>query len=67
MDEHNIFTTAESIMKLIDDTYPKKKIILTTHHIGSFSILADRLKRSKSAKYKNDTAVFYLKKMEMMN
>jgi len=63
MDEHNIFTTAESITKLIDDTYPKKKIILTTHHIGLFSILADRLtKGQKSSKYKNDTAIFLLEK-----
>jgi hypothetical protein len=63
MDEHNIFTTAESITKLIDDTYPKKKIILTTHHIGLFSILADRLtKGQKSKKYKEDTAVFLLEK-----
>ncbi len=61
MDEHNIFTTAESITKLIDDSYPKKKIILTTHHIGLFSILADRLKKGqKSDKYKNDTAIFLL-------
>ncbi|MFT7034797.1 MAG: hypothetical protein ACJA2S_003315 [Cyclobacteriaceae bacterium] len=63
MDEHNIFTTAESITKLIDDTYPKRKIILTTHHIGLFSILADRLtKGQKSSKYKEDTAVFLLEK-----
>lgn len=63
MDEHNIFTTAESIMKLIESTYPKKKIILTTHHIGLFSILADRLtKGHKSGKYKEDTAVFLLER-----
>ncbi|MGC5745575.1 AAA family ATPase [Chryseobacterium sp. NFX27] len=63
MDEHNIFTTAESITKLIDDTYPKKKIILTTHHIGLFSILADRMmKGQKSDKYKSDTAVFLLER-----
>lgn len=63
MDEHNIFTTAESITKLIDDTYPKKKIILTTHHIGLFSILVDRLtKGHKSKKYKEDTAVFLLER-----
>jgi wobble nucleotide-excising tRNase len=61
MDEHNIFVTAESITKLIDDTYPKKKIILTTHHIGLFSIIADRLtKGQKADKYKNDTAVYLL-------
>lgn len=63
MDEHNIFVTAESITKLIDDTYPKKKIILTTHHIGLFSILADRLtKGQKSNKYKNDTVIYLLEK-----
>ncbi|HEY9262468.1 AAA family ATPase [Chitinophaga sp.] len=61
LDEHNIFVTAESITQLIDDTYPRKKIILTTHHIGLFSILADRLKKGqKSDKYKNDTSVFLL-------
>ncbi len=61
MDEHNIFVTAESITKLVDDTYPKKKIILTTHHIGLFSILADRFtKGQKSGKYANDTAIYLL-------
>lgn len=65
MDEHNIFTTAESINKLIDDTYPKKKIILTTHHIGLFSILADRFtKGQKSDKYKTGTAIFLLERNE---
>lgn len=61
MDEHNIFITAESITKLIDDTYPKKKIIVTTHHIGLFSILADRLKKGeKASKYSQDTAIVLL-------
>src|SRR5690606_23769927 len=55
--------TAESITKLIDSTYPKMKIILTTHHIGLFSILVDRLtKGHKSKKYKEDTAVFLLER-----
>lgn len=63
MDEHNIFTTVESITKLIDDTYPKKKIIVTTHHIGLFSILVDRLRKGqKSDKYKENTAVYLLEK-----
>ncbi len=63
MDEHNIFITAESITKLITDNYPKKKIIITTHHIGLFTILANRLtKGQKSGKYKEDTAVFLLEK-----
>ena len=61
LDEHNIFLTAESILKIIDDAYPKKKIILTTHHIGLFSILVDRLtKGEKGKKYKASTAIFSL-------
>jgi wobble nucleotide-excising tRNase len=43
MDEHNIFTTAESCGG--ERYLSEKKIILTTHHIGSFSILTDRLKK----------------------
>jgi len=63
MDEHNIFVTAESITKLVDDTYPKKKIIITTHHIGLFTILVDRFTSgSKASKYKSDTSVFLLEK-----
>lgn len=63
LDEHNIFITAESITKLIDDTYPKKKLILTTHHIGLFTILADRLKKGqKSDKYKTDTVIYLFEK-----
>ncbi|RZJ33976.1 MAG: anticodon nuclease [Flavobacterium sp.] len=65
MDENNIFLTAESIAKLIDDTYPKKQIIITTHHIGLFSILYDRLsKGEKSDKYKKNSKFFMLKKHE---
>ncbi|AQX06680.1 anticodon nuclease [Elizabethkingia meningoseptica] len=63
MDEHNIFVTAESITNLIEETYPKKKIILTTHHIGLFSILADRMmKGPKSDKYKSGTAIYLLER-----
>lgn len=65
MDENNIFLTAESITKLIDDTYPKKQIIITTHHIGLFSILYDRLsKGEKSDKYKKNSKFFMLKKQK---
>ena len=63
MDDHNIFLTAESITKLIDDTFPKKQIIITTHHIGLFSILFDRLsKGEKSDKYKKNSKFFMLKR-----
>jgi len=49
LDDHNVFITSDSIMKLIDkkiDPQSKKSIIITTHHIGLFSILSDRLKNS---------------------
>ena len=49
LDEHNIFLTADSIMQIIDEKITaksEKRFILTTHHIGLFSILADRLRHS---------------------
>ncbi|MDR0801480.1 AAA family ATPase [Fluviicola sp.] len=55
MDDHNIFITANSIIKLIDDkiaTKSEKRIIITTHHIGLFSILSDRLMNSS---HRNNT------------
>ncbi len=65
MDDHNIFLTAEAISKLIDDSFPKKKIIVTTHHIGLFSILYDRLcKGEKSDKYKKNSKFFMLKRQD---
>jgi wobble nucleotide-excising tRNase len=48
MDDHNIFITADSVFDLIDDTLAtksEKRIIITTHHIGLFSILSDKLKK----------------------
>jgi len=54
MDDHNIFITADSIMQLIDAKIAKteKRLIITTHHIGLFSILSDRLMNST---HKNNT------------
>lgn len=49
LDDHNVFLTADSIIRIIDDKISpntEKKIIITTHHIGLFSILADRLRNS---------------------
>lgn len=63
LDEHNIFITAESIFGLIEEHYMKRRIIITTHHIGLFSILCDRLKKGeKSSRYKNLTKLFVLNK-----
>jgi wobble nucleotide-excising tRNase len=65
LDEYNIFVTADTICELIDNQYLKRKIIVTTHHIGLFSILADRLlKGEKSSRYKNLTKLFVLNKRE---
>ena len=62
LDEHNIFITANTLYKQIESHYQKKKIIITTHHIGLFSILANRLTNSEnSARYKNLTACRILK------
>lgn len=61
LDEHNIFLTAESIADLIEEHYLKKRIIITTHHIGLFSILFNKLKKGeKSDKYKKLTKPFSL-------
>lgn len=54
MDDHNVYITADSIIQLIENKIvkTKKRLIITTHHIGLFSILADRLMNSTS---KNNT------------
>ena len=62
LDEHNIFVTADSIFECIEKYYLKKRIIVTTHHIGLLSILADRLmKGGKSDRYKKLTKIFILR------
>lgn len=49
LDEHNIFITTRSILELIKANYLKKqKMIISTHHIGLFSILATWLKSDDS-------------------
>jgi hypothetical protein len=61
LDEHNIFITAESIFGLIEEHYLKKRIIITTHHIGLFSILFDKLKKGeKSGRYSGITKPYIL-------
>lgn len=48
LDDHNVFITADSILQLVDEKIAKseKRLIITTHHIGLFSILSDRLMNS---------------------
>jgi hypothetical protein len=63
LDDHNIFLTVESIMKLfeLNDNYIHKRIIISTHHVGLFSILYDRLmKGEKSERYKKLTSTHIL-------
>lgn len=63
LDDHNIFVTAASLMNLIDTHYENKKIVITTHHIGFFAILADWLtKGEKSSSYKKYVQMHILKR-----
>jgi AAA domain len=63
LDEHNIFVTAGTVFDLIETHYLKKRIIITTHHIGLFSIIFNKLKKGeKSDKYKNLTKPYILKR-----
>lgn len=61
LDDHNIFITASTIYDLIEDHHEKRKFVITTHHIGFFSILADLLtKGEKASKFKPRTRLHML-------
>jgi hypothetical protein len=64
LDDNNIFLTADTIMKLVEDNFDTdRKIILTTHHIGLFSVLYDRLKYGEKAdRYRKNCKHFMLRK-----
>lgn len=49
LDDHNIFITASTLFDLIEEHFEKRKVIITTHHLGLFSILADWLKKGEKA------------------
>lgn len=58
LDDHNIFITASTLFDLIEEHYKTRKFIITTHHIGFFSILADCLaKGEKASKFKGQVRV----------
>ena len=62
LDEHNIFITASTLMDLIDEHYEQRKIIITTHHVGFFSILSDWLRKGeKASKYRKQIKEYILK------
>jgi len=65
LDDHNIFVTAATLFKLIEDYSGDRKIILTTHHIGFFSILVDWItKGEKSSKFKKKTQLYVLNRKD---
>lgn len=66
LDEHNIFMTAITLFDLIEDNFKNKKIILTTHHIGLFSILYNWLNNGEKAdKFKNKNKAYILDNNEL--
>jgi hypothetical protein len=61
LDDHNVYITASTIFDIIENYYKERKIIVTTHHVGLFSILSDWLKKGeKSARYKDHTKLAIL-------
>lgn len=63
LDDHNIFITASTLLGLIEEYHEKRKIIITTHHMGIATILSDWLtKGEKSDKYKKLTKQYILEK-----
>lgn len=60
LDDHNIFITAATLFDLIESQFEKRKIIVTTHHLGLFSILSDWLtKGEKNDKFKKKNQPLY--------
>ncbi len=60
LDDHNVFVTAATLYDLIESQFEKRKIIVTTHHLGLFSILSDWIaKGEKSDKFKRAKQPLY--------
>ncbi|TGK18392.1 AAA family ATPase [Leptospira stimsonii] len=47
LDEHNIFITASLILELIEKNLNRRKIIITTHHAGLYSLLSDWMQKGE--------------------
>lgn len=64
LDDSNIFLTADTIVQLVENNFETdRKIIITTHHIGLFSVLFDRFNYGeKSKRYKPNSKAFMLKR-----
>lgn len=58
LDDHNIFITASTLFDLIEEHHKERKFVITTHHIGFFSVLSDWLmKGEKASKFKDKARV----------
>jgi hypothetical protein len=65
MDDNNIFTTAFTLIELFKNYSSDKKIIITTHHIGFFSILANWITKGESKDlYKKNYKLYILNKLD---
>jgi hypothetical protein len=65
LDEHNIFVTASTLFELIEEQHETRKIIITTHHIGLFSILFNWLKKGEKAeRYKKRAKLCVLRERD---
>jgi len=49
LDDNNIFITASLIFELMKENISQRKIIITTHHMGIYSILCDWLSKGENA------------------
>ncbi|MBB3886763.1 AAA family ATPase [Xanthomonas campestris pv. campestris] len=47
LDDNNIFVTAATLFDLVESKFDERKIIITTHHLGLFSILSDWLTKGE--------------------
>lgn len=62
LDDNNIFVTASSLFNLIEEFHANRKFIITTHHMGFFAILADRLTKGETKdKFKDNVKLYILK------
>lgn len=51
LDDNNIFITAYLLLELLKKYSNSRKIIITTHHMGIFSILQDWLKKGENSNF----------------
>lgn len=68
LDDHNIFITARLLLDFMAKHCKDRKVIITTHHMGIFSILQDWLKKGENKdKFKIKTTQETLKHIKDSN